>query len=116
MSMLIRGGYYAVKKQILNVNLKPTTLLHEGLILTNKNMLITKLNLKKENNIELVNYKDTALLLLNNTVIYENNKLFNYNINLSFKNDDFIFNKNRFDKCIHYDFINLDDMKKYRGE
>jgi hypothetical protein len=53
MSMLIRGGYYAVKKQILNVNLKPTTLLHEGLILTNKNMLITKLNLKKENNIDL---------------------------------------------------------------
>jgi hypothetical protein len=116
MSMLIRGGYYAVKKQILNVNLKPTTLWHEGLILTNKNMVITRLNPKKENNIELVNYKNTALLLLNNTVIYENNKLFNYNIDLSFTNDDFIFNKYRFDKCISYDFINLHDMKNYRGE
>jgi hypothetical protein len=113
MSMLIRGGYYAVKKQILNVRIKPTTSWHEGLILTNKNMVITRLNPRKENNIELVNYKDTAVLLLNNSIIYENNKLFYYNIDLTFTNEDYIFNKQRFDKCIRYDFIKLTDIKHH---
>ena len=96
--MPIRGGYYAFTRQILNVRIKPTTAWHEGFILTNKNMVITRLNTRKENNIELANYKDTIVLLLNNSIIYENNKLFYYDINLSFINDDFICNKQRFDK------------------
>jgi len=112
--MFIRGGYYAVKKQILNIKLKPTNLWHEGLILTNNNMVITRLNPRKEHNIELVNYKNTALLLLNNSIIYENDKLFNYNIDLYFTDDDFIFNKNRFDKCISYQYIDLTDIHTFK--
>ena len=94
--------YYAVSKQILNITLKPTYVWHNGLILTNKNMVISTLNTEKENKLELVNYKDITVLLLNNSIVYDNKKLFYYKLNLSLTNDDFIFNKERFNNCINY--------------
>jgi hypothetical protein len=105
MSVFIKAGYYAVSKQILNITLKPTTVWHNGLILTNKNMLISTLNPENENKLELLHYTDTAVLLLNNSIVYENKKLFTYKIDLSLTNDDFIFDKERFDKCINYFYI-----------
>jgi hypothetical protein len=105
MSVFIKGGYYAVSKQILNITLKPTTLWHNGIILTNKNKVISTLNHENENKLELINYNDTAVLLLNNSIIYENKNLFNYNLDLSLIDDDFIFNRDRFNTCIKYEFI-----------
>lgn len=109
MSIFIKGGYYAVSKQLLNITLKPTTQWHNGIILTNKNKVLSTLNPQNENKLVLVNYKDTAVLLLNNYIIYENKKLFNYNLNLSLTDDDFIFNKDRFGRCIIYEYSNCDD-------
>ena len=105
MSVFIKGGYFAISKQILNITLKPTTIWHNGIILTNKNMLISTLNHYNENKLKLINYKDTSVLLLNNFIIYENKKLFNYNLKLYLTDDDFIFNKDRFDTCIKYEYI-----------
>ena len=105
MSVFIKAGYYAISKQILNITLKPTTVWHNGLILTNKNMVISTLNPEKENKLELVNYKDSTVLLLNNSIVYDNKKLFYYKLNLSLTNDDFIFNKERFNNCINYIYI-----------
>ena len=104
MSVFIKGGYFAFSKQLLNISLKPTTLWHNGIILTNKNQVLSTLNPDIENKLKLVCYKDTAVLLLNNAIIYENKKLFNYYLDLSFKNDfnDFLFDKNRFNSCIDY--------------
>ena len=109
MSVFIKGGYYAVSKQLLNITLKPTTLWHNGIILTNKNKVLSTLNPENENKLVLVNYMDTAVLLLNNSIIYENKKLFNYNLDLSLTDDDFIFNKDRFGGCIIYEYSNCDD-------
>ena len=100
MSVFIKAGYYAVSKQILNITLKPTYVWHNGLILTNKNMVISTLNPENENKLELVNYKNSTVLLLNNSIVYDNKKLFYYNLNLSLTNDDFMFNKDRFNNCI----------------
>ena len=108
MSVFINCGYYAVSKQILNIILKPTILWHNGIILTNENKVISTLNPENENKLKLVNYKDTSVLLLNNSIIYENKKLFNYNLDLSLIDDDFILNKDRFDACIEYNFIKCD--------
>ena len=93
MSVFINCGYYAVSKQILNIILKPTILWHNGIILTN------------ENKLKLVNYKDTSVLLLNNSIIYENKNLFNYNVDLSLKYDVVGFNEDRFKTCIKYEYI-----------
>jgi len=108
MSILIRGGYYAVSKKILNITLKPTTLWNSGIILTKYNKVISTLNPQNENKIVLINYNDTAVLLLNNSIIYENKKLFNYNLDLSLVDDDFFFDKDRFKRCIDYEFINFE--------
>lgn len=105
MSVFIKGGYYAVTKQILNITLKPTTIWHNGIILTNKNKVISTLNPQNENKLKLVNYTDTAVLLLNNSIIYENKNLFNYNLNLFLTDEDLIFNKDRFNSCVIYEYI-----------
>jgi len=105
MSIFIKGGYYAISKQLLNITLKPTILWHNGIILTNQNKVISTLNPENENKLEMLKYKDTSVLLLNNSIIYENKKLFIYKLDLSLKYDDFSFNKNRFDECIKYEYI-----------
>ena len=105
MSMFIKGGYYAISKKLLNITLKPTTLWHNGIILTNNNKVISTLNPENENKLVMVNYNDATVLLLNNSVIYENKKLFNYNLDLSLTADDFVFNKDRFARCVDYEFI-----------
>jgi hypothetical protein len=112
MSMFIKGGYYAISKKVLNITLRPTTIWYNGIILTSKNKVISTLNPENENKLELINYNDTAVLLLNNSIIYENNKLFYYNLDLSLKYDDFIFNKERFHKYIHYDFSSISSFSK----
>jgi len=107
MSVLFRGGYHVFTRQIVNITLQPTAVWHNGNIVTNKNMLLSTLQPHKENKLEMINYDDTAVLLLNNNIIYENKKLFTYKINLSLTDDDFTFNKSRFDSCIRYQLIKL---------
>jgi hypothetical protein len=106
MSIFIRGGYYAFSKKLLNITLKPTTVWHNGLLLTNNNKVISTLNPSEENKLELVYYGSTAMLLLNNGIIYENKKLFTYNLELvlAFPDEDFSL-KERFASCIDYKFI-----------
>jgi hypothetical protein len=105
MSVFIKAGYYAVSKQILNITLKPTTIWHSGIILTNENKVISILNHENENKLEMLKYNDIIVLLLNNSIIYENKKLFNYNLDLSLTDDDFTFNKDRFASCVSYEYI-----------
>jgi hypothetical protein len=105
MSIFIKAGYYAVSKQHLNITLMPTTIWHKGIILTKKNKVISTLNHENENKLELVNYNHSTVLLLNNSVIYENKNLFFYNLDLSLTDDNFIFNKYRFDAYVNYEFV-----------
>ncbi len=109
--MLIKGGYYAFSKKLLNVTLKPTNVWHTGLILTNKNLFITRLNPARENKLELIQHKDMAVLLLNNGIIYEDKKLFTYNIDLALTDEtdetdnNFLTLKDRVARDVEYKFI-----------
>ena len=92
MSLVIRGGFDAVRKQILNVTLKRTAVWTNGIIYGPKNFAIGQLNPGDENHFELVKYKyvnamggqwrEPILLLHNNRIIYEHAKLFDYKIDL----------------------------------
>jgi len=105
MSVFIRGGYYAFSNKLLNIRLKPTNVWHTGLVLTNKNKFISNLNPSRENKLELLWCKNTAVLLLNNSIIYEDKKLFTYQLNLALTPADIIWSKERFASCIDYEWI-----------
>ena len=114
MSFLIKAGYDAIRKQVLNVSLKPNTLWHTGMVLVNKNMVVCTLNPRNENTLEVVNYNDTATLLLNNAIIYENNKLFTYKIDLAVTDNESLYLDDRsLENLIEYDYINFSDIKKH---
>lgn len=82
MSLLIRGGYDVFRKQILNISLKRTNVWTQGLIMVRKNMFVSSLAPLNENKIELVKYDNRHALLLNNAIIYEDQKLFSYKVDL----------------------------------
>ncbi len=113
MAFLIKGGYDAMRKQILNLSLYPTTIWHHGVVFVNKNMVACTLNPMHKNILEIVNYNNTAALLLNNNIVYENNKLFKYDIQLHVvnMNDD-----NNLDKYISEEFIDFINIKKYNTD
>uniref|UniRef100_A0A6C0IMY4 Uncharacterized protein n=1 Tax=viral metagenome TaxID=1070528 RepID=A0A6C0IMY4_9ZZZZ len=116
MSFFIRGGYDTIRKQVLNISLKPTAIWHNGMVLVNKSMVVCTLHPHNVNTLELVNYNDTATLLLNNSIIYENRKLFTYKINLTVTDDSLILNDRSLDKVMDCEYINFTDIKKHNTD
>jgi hypothetical protein len=80
---MIKGGYDAFRKQVLNISLKRTNKWTTGTLLVKKDILVYNLVPRYDNEIELVKYNDIHALLLNNTIIYEDKKLFTYKVNFS---------------------------------
>ena len=80
MSFIIRGGYFVSLKKVLNISLKSTDKWSQGLISVKaSNYSILP---HSENKIEIVKYNDNHALLLNNAIVYEDKKLFDYHIEL----------------------------------
>lgn len=89
MSFLIKGGYNAFQKTILNISLKKSHLWQQGLITTESKNPICKLNSFMDNQLELVKYNnDMHALLVNNMIVYEKKYLFMYDVELLLKKDD----------------------------
>lgn len=113
MSFIIRGGYDAVRKQVLNISLKRTEKWTSGSLLVRKNLLVYNLVPRYDNKIELVKYNDNHALLLNNTIIYEDKKLFTYK--LDFKgldaNDPNLYD---FLDCKYVDYYALKHFANWR--
>ena len=82
MSFLIKGGYDAFRKQVVNISLRRTDKWINGLLMVQKNMYVGSLLPVNENHIEIVKYGDTNVLLLNDNIVYENKKLFSYKLEL----------------------------------
>ena len=82
MSYLIKGGYDALRKQIVNISLRHTHKWTEGRILTN-NIYICKLSSRYDNRIVMVKNNEKHALLLNNMIIYETANVFEYDIDLT---------------------------------
>ena len=106
MSVFIKGGYYAVSKQFLNITLKPTTKWHHGL-LSFHNKVISTIDPLKENKLEMIQYNNMAVLLLNNGIIYENKKLFTYDLELALTENDFLWRKDILASCIDYEYVSV---------
>jgi hypothetical protein len=87
MSFLVKGGYDAIRKQVVNISLRRTDKWARGLIFVQDNRYVGGLNPVNENNIEVVKFDDRHALLLNNAIIYEDKKLFNYKLELQCETD-----------------------------
>ena len=82
MSFLIRGGYNALHKTVTNIYLKETNNWKNGIILTDNNYFVGKVNPNINNKLNMIKGDDTHYLILNNNIIYENRMPITYNINL----------------------------------
>jgi len=112
MSFLIKCGHNKFLKQIVNISLLNCKLWTLGTIYidkyidtpaddhnkeysdeysnTYKDMYIlplVKIYSENCNNLKLIKNKDNNILLLNDTIIYQNTELFTYNIDLTFSNE-----------------------------
>ena len=82
MSFLIKGGYDAIRKQVINISLWHTHKWTVGRILTN-NIYICKLSSRYDNRIVMVKNNEKHALVLNNMIIYETANVFDYDIVLT---------------------------------
>ena len=82
MSFVVKGGYDAIRKQVMNISLKRTEKWTSGSLFVKKNILVYNLVPRYDNKIEVVKYNNNHALLLNNTIIYEDKKLFTYKLDL----------------------------------
>lgn len=112
MSFIIRGGYDVFRKQVLNLSLKPTDKWSQGLVMVKKNMFVYNLVPRYDNSLEMVKYNNVHALLLNNTIIYEDKKLFTYKIELQGFNELLIYDSNPHD-YLDYKYVDYTDMKRY---
>ena len=74
MSFIIKCGYDAFYRNIINVKLKQTNLWSKGSVMVNG--IKFNIDSSRDNLVEIVKYDDTNTLLVNNAIIYDNRKLF----------------------------------------
>ena len=111
MSFLVKGGYDAIRKQVVNISLRRTDKWARGLIFVRTNRYIGSLDPVNENNIELVKFDDIHALLLNNAIIYEDKKLFGYKLELQCETEPDLNDKKLYD-FLDYNYLTYNEMKK----
>jgi len=82
MSFLIRGGYNALYKSVTNIYLKETNKWRSGLITTQDNLFLGKVNPDINTVFSMVKNDDKHYLIVNGRIIYEDRLPITYNINL----------------------------------
>ena len=108
MALVIKGGYNILRRQVLNVCLKPSTIWVNGIVVAPENYVVSELQPTNENNLEFVAFKDKHILLLNDTIIYEDKKLFNYNIKLKCTTKHAMTNSSLY-TFIDFNYVGLSD-------
>jgi len=101
MSFVLKAGYDSVYKHIVNVSLKKTTIWNRGSVMVNG--VNINIDSNKDNRIEMIKYNDMNTLMLNNAIIYENRRLFNYDIDLQYNFQG----QNNFSKKNLYNYIDF---------
>lgn len=104
MSFIVKGGYDAFYRNIINVTLKKTNLWNTGLVMVNG--IKFKINSSRDNLIEIIKYDDTNTLMVNNGIIYDNRKLFMYDIELIYNINSPDFSKHNFYNYINFNMVN----------
>jgi len=82
MSFLIRGGYNAIHKSVTNIYLKETNKWRSGIITTQENQYLDKVEPDKNTVLDMIKVDDKHYLTLNNRVIHEDRFPIIYNVNL----------------------------------
>ena len=120
MSFTIKGGFDILRNQIVNIVLQKNNIWNFGMIMYNKKKIFN-INSNQENKIELIKYNTKHALVINDMIIYENEKLFMYDINLHMNDIDNIndninhninVNENIY-KNIIYNVINYNDFRDF---
>jgi predicted RNase H-related nuclease YkuK (DUF458 family) len=106
MSFTIKGGFDIFRNQIVNIVLQKNNIWKFGMIMYNKKKIFN-INSNQENKIELIKYNTKHALVINDMIIYENEKLFMYDINLHINDND---NENIY-KNIIYNVIKYNDFR-----
>ena len=109
MSFNIKGGFDILRNQIVNIVLQKNNIWNFGMIIYNKQQLFN-INSNKENKIELIKYNTKYALVINDMIIYENENLFMYDINLHINENE---NENNIYKKIIYNVINYNDFRDF---
>jgi hypothetical protein len=112
MSFLVKGGYDIIRKQVVNISLKRTTKWTRGLLFVGSNKYLSSLNPTNENILELVRHDNMHALVLNNAIIYEDNKLFAYKIDLQCEIEPDLTDKNLYN-FMDYNYANIKDLRYY---
>jgi len=107
MSFIIRGGYDIFRKQVLNISLKPTNKWVQGVVMIKDYNYVSHLGPLHVNNLEMVKYNQMHALLLNDNIIYEDEKLFNYKLELHGFRDTMLSDPKL------YDFIECNYVEAY---
>lgn len=116
MSFTIKGGFDIFRNQIVNIVLQKNNIWNFGMIMYNKKKIFN-INSNQENKIELIKYNTKHALVINDMIIYENEKLFMYDINLHINDNDneninVNVNENIYKKII-YNVINYNDFRDF---
>jgi len=95
--------------------LRKTTIWNRGAVMVNG----TKFNIdaERDNIIEMIKYDDMNTLMVNNAIIYENRKLFNYDIDLNYNfQEQYDFSKKNLYNYIDFNIVNYKTMEKITSQ
>ena len=109
MSFALRAGYDAVYRHVINVSLKKTSLWKNGLLVVNG--VNFNIDSSRDNLIEIVKYHDLNTLMVNNAIIYENRKLFTYDVDLNMNIHYNDFSKKNLYNYIDFNVIGYNDIE-----
>ena len=108
-SFLIKGGYDAFRKQIVNISLKKTNNWKQGVVIVN-NKELYRLQSNKTNYLELIKINNLYTLTTNGGFIYENTYPFIYDIELTYNKEVNDYSKNNFYNCYNNNIIKYSDI------
>jgi len=111
-SFLIKCGYDAWRKQIVNINLKQNNLWKTGSIILNNKIHYYRLNPMMNTRLEMIKIENRYLLTVNGGIIYEANKPFVYDTELFFHNDQNNFSDKNIYTCFDYESVQINKMKE----
>ena len=109
MSFALKGGYDALNRHIINVLLKKTNLWNRGAVMVDG--VNFNIDSSRDNLIEMVKYDDNNTLMVNNAIIYENRKLFTYNVDLNMNIHYNDFSKKNLYNYIDFTVIGYNDIE-----
>lgn len=114
-SFLFKGGYNASRNEVINFSFKKTNLWNNGIVSINNYTYLYKLYSRNDTYLEMVKYNNKYALLANNMIIFENEEIFSYNIELLRRDNELLNHHSNtiIGDAIEQQSINFEEMKEY---